>query len=63
MYQRSMFFGKNMKIVKKIQMKIVIFTPVKIHCILHGRVVVMPLDSYSILEINLTKRERISTLL
>ena len=30
-----------MKIIKKIQMKIVIFTPVKNRCMLHGRVFVM----------------------
>ena len=33
--------SKNMKIVKKIQLKIVIFTAVKNRCILHGRVFVM----------------------
>ena len=31
-----------MKIVKKFQLKIVIFTAVKNRCILHGRVFVMP---------------------
>ena len=30
-----------MKIIKKIQLKIVIFTAVKNHCILHGRVFIM----------------------
>ena len=33
--------SKNMKIVKKIQLKIVIFTAMKNCCILHGRVCVM----------------------
>ena len=33
--------SKNMKIVQKIQLKIVIFTAVKNRCILHGRVFVM----------------------
>ena len=33
--------SKNMKIVKDIQLKIVIFTAVKNRCILHGRVFVM----------------------
>ena len=32
-----------MKIVKKIKLKVVIFTAVKNHCILHGRVFVMKL--------------------
>ena len=32
---------QNMKIVKKNQLKIVIFTAVKNRCILHGRVFVM----------------------
>ena len=35
-----------MKIVKKIQLKIVIFTAVKNRCMLHGRVFVMPLLYY-----------------
>ena len=30
-----------MKIVEKIQLKIVIFTAVKNHCMLHGRVIVI----------------------
>ena len=34
-------FSKNMKIVKNIQLKIVIFTVVKNRCILHGHVFVM----------------------
>ena len=34
-------FSKNMKIVQKIQLKIVIFTAVKNRCILHGRVFAM----------------------
>ena len=34
-----------MKIVKKNQLKIVIFTAVKNHCILHGRVFVMKILS------------------
>ena len=33
--------SKNMKIVQKIQLKIVIFTAMKNRCILHGRVFVM----------------------
>ena len=37
-----------MKIVKKIQPKIVIFTAVKNRCILHGRVFVMMLTSNTI---------------
>ena len=34
-------FSKNMKVVQKIQLKIVIFTAVKNRCILHERVSVM----------------------
>ena len=41
MYPRSMFKSKNVKIVKKNQMKIVIFRAVKYCCILHGRVFIM----------------------
>ena len=36
-----MFWAKNMKIVKKIKRKIVIFTAVKNRCMLHWRVFVM----------------------
>ena len=38
-----------MKIAKKIQLKIVIFTAVKNHCILHGRVFVMILTAEEVL--------------
>ena len=41
MYPQYMFKSKNMKKVKKNQLKIVIFTAVKNCCILHGRVFVM----------------------
>ena len=39
MYPQSVL-SKNLKIVKKNQQKIVIFTAVKNHCILHGHVFV-----------------------
>ena len=39
-----------MKIVNKFQLKIIIFTAVKNHCILHGRVFVM--QKYSTRRIN-----------
>ena len=41
MYPQSMFLSKNMKIVKKFQLKIVTFTDVKNRCMLHGRVYVI----------------------
>ena len=37
--------SKTMKIVKKFQLKIVIFSAVKNRCILHGRVFVMCLEN------------------
>ena len=40
MYPQSMFC-KNMNIVNKFQLKIVIFTAMKNRCMLHGRVFVM----------------------
>ena len=36
-------FDKNMKVVKTMQLKIVIFTAVKNGCILHGRVYIWAL--------------------
>ena len=41
MCTHNLCFEKNMKIIKKFQLKIVIFTAVKYCCILHGRVFVM----------------------
>ena len=38
--------SKNMKIVKKIKLKIVIFTAVKYGCILHGNVFVMVIKKH-----------------
>ena len=41
MYPQSMFLGQNKKNIKIFHLKIIIFTAVKICCILHGRVFVM----------------------
>ena len=49
--------NKNMKIVKKNQLKIVIFTEVKNRCILHGRVFVMVKGKKSIHQMSRVMRK------
>ena len=49
-----------MKIVKKIQLKIVIFTVVKIRCMLHGRVFIMIMTLVSRSEISSHKQATVA---